>query len=102
MVFVLSVGGGDAERNVSANIVKALQYAKQVGSTVCGVVGRDGGYTARVADACVLVPVVNPETITPHTEAFQAVIWHMLVAHPSLKVSEMKWESMSTAKAVVA
>ena len=93
MIFVFSVGGGDLERNISANLVRALQEAKRVGAKVCGVVGRDGGYTAQVADACVLIPVVNPSTITPHTEAFQAVIWHLLVSHPKLKYSEMKWES---------
>ena len=94
LVFVLSVGGGDLERNVSPNLVKALQYAKSVGATICGIVGRDGGYTAKVADACVIVPTVNPETITPHSEAFQAVIWHLLVSHPSLKAVGTKWESM--------
>lgn len=94
MVFVFSVGGGDAERNISSNLVKALRYAKEVGATVCGVVGRDGGYTAQVADVCVLVPVVDPSTVTPHTESFQAMIWHLLVSHPKLKVAEMKWESV--------
>lgn len=94
LVFIFSVGGGDAERNISANLVSALQYAKQVGATICGVVGRDGGFTARVADACILVPVVNSETITPHTESFQATIWHLLVSHPKLRVAEMKWESV--------
>lgn len=94
MVFVFSVGGGDANRNISGNLVKALQYAKEVGAKICGVVGRDGGYTATVADACLLVPVVNRETVTPHTEAFQAVVWHLLVSHPALKVAEMKWESV--------
>ncbi len=94
MVFVFSVGGGDAERNISTNLVRALQYAKEVGATVCGVVGRDGGFAARVADACVLVPVVSPDTITPHTESFQALVWHLLVSHPKLKAAEMKWESV--------
>ena len=94
MVFVLSVGGGDVERNISNNVVKALQYAKQVGATICGVIGRDGGYTAQVADAYVLIPVVNSSTITPHTESFQAMIWHLLVSHPKLKIAEMKWESV--------
>jgi len=93
MIFVFSVGGGDVERNISANIVRALQEAKRVEATVCAVVGRDGGYTAQVADECVIIPVVNTATITPHTEAFQAVIWHMLVSHPRLRSSEMKWES---------
>lgn len=94
MVFVFSVGGGDVERNVSANLVRALQHAKEVGATICGVIGRDGGFTAQVADACVLVPVVNTETITPHTESFQAIVWHLLVSHPKLKANEMKWESV--------
>jgi len=93
MVFVFSVGGGDLQHNVSPNLVRALQYAKEVGATVCGVVGRDGGYTAQVADACVLIPVVDPETVTPHTESFQALVWHLLVSHPRLKAAEMKWES---------
>jgi D-sedoheptulose 7-phosphate isomerase len=92
-VFVFSVGGGDVDRNISSNLVRALEYAKQVGAMICGVVGRDGGFTAQVADACVVVPVVNPATITPHTEAFQALIWHLLVSHPLLKAAEMKWES---------
>jgi len=93
MIFVLSVGGGDLERNISPNLVRALEFAKSVGATICGIVGRDGGYTAQVADACVIVPTVNSETITPHAEAFQAVIWHLLVSHPSLRATEMKWES---------
>jgi D-sedoheptulose 7-phosphate isomerase len=93
MVFVFSVGGGDVKRNISTNLVRALEYAKQVGAAVCGVVGRDGGFTRQVADACVIVPVVNPATITPHTESFQAVVWHLLVSHPKLKAAEMKWES---------
>jgi D-sedoheptulose 7-phosphate isomerase len=93
-VCVFSVGGGDEERNISSNLVSALQYAKQVGAKICGVVGRDGGFTARVSDACVVIPTVNPATVTPHTESFQAVIWHLLVSHPRLKASEMKWESV--------
>jgi D-sedoheptulose 7-phosphate isomerase len=92
MVFVFSVGGGDVSRNISANLVRALQYAKEVGATICGVVGRDGGFTAQIADACVVVPVVSSDTVTPHTESFQAVVWHLLVSHPKLKKSEMKWE----------
>src|SRR5687767_7619154 len=88
MVFVLSVGGGDLEKNVSPNLVRAVQYAREVGAGVCGVVGRDGGYTARVADACVIVPTVNPAHVTPHAEAFQAVVWHLLVSHPALKAAE--------------
>ena len=95
MVFVFSVGGGDLERNISPNLVRALEYAQEVGATVCGVVGRDGGYTARVADACVVIPTVNPETVTPHTESFQALVWHLLASHPRLQVSAMKWESLS-------
>ncbi|HEV8269252.1 MAG TPA: SIS domain-containing protein [Thermoanaerobaculia bacterium] len=93
MVFIFSVGGGDMEKNVSPNLVKALEYAKHVGAAITGVVGRNGGHTAKVADACVIVPTVNSSTITPHTEAFQAVVWHLLVSHPSLKANEMKWES---------
>ena len=93
MVFVFSVGGGDAERNISTNLVRALQYARSVGATICAVVGRNGGYTAQVADACVIIPVVNPATITPHTESYQALVWHLLVSHPKLRASEMKWES---------
>ncbi len=96
MVFVFSVGGGDAKKNISANLVRALEYAQKVRATICGVVGRDGGYTAQVADACVLVPVVNSSNITPHTESFQAMIWHLLVSHPKLKVAEMKWESVQS------
>lgn len=94
MVFVFSVGGGDANKNISTNLVRALDYAREVGATICGVVGRDGGYTAQVANACVLIPVVNASTITPHTESFQAMIWHLLVSHPKLKIAEMKWESV--------
>jgi D-sedoheptulose 7-phosphate isomerase len=94
MVFVFSVGGGDAENKISANLVRALHFAKEVGAAICGVVGRNGGYTAQVADACVLIPVVNPSAVTPHTESFQALVWHLLVSHPSLKVAEMKWESV--------
>lgn len=93
MIFVFSVGGGNLEKNISPNIVTALQYSKEVGAQIVGIVGRDGGYTAKVADACVIIPTVNPETITPHSEAFQAVIWHLLVSHPLLKVSQTKWES---------
>ncbi len=92
-VFVLSVGGGNVEKNISPNLVTALKYARTVGAKVTGIVGRDGGYTATVADACVIVPTVNPETITPHSEAFQAVVWHLLVSHPRLKANQTKWES---------
>ena len=92
MIFVLSVGGGSLEHNISPNLVRAVQYAKEVGARVCGVVGRDGGYTARMADACVIVPTVNPDHVTPHAEAFQAVVWHLLVSHPAVKVGRTKWE----------
>ena len=95
MVFVLSVGGGDLERNISPNLVRALEYAKTVGATICGIVGRTGGYTAQVADACVIVPSVNADTVTPHAEAFQAVIWHLLVSHPRLKEIQTRWESVA-------
>ena len=92
-VFIFSVGGGNLEKNISPNLVNALKYAQQVGAKITGVVGRDGGYTAKVADACVVIPTVNPENITPHSEAFQAVIWHLLVSHPKLKENQTKWES---------
>jgi D-sedoheptulose 7-phosphate isomerase len=92
-VLVFSVGGGDVERNVSPNLVTALKLAKAVGAKIIGVVGRDGGYTAKVADVCVLIPVVNPVHVTPHSEAFQAVVWHLLVSHPAVKVEQTKWES---------
>jgi D-sedoheptulose 7-phosphate isomerase len=92
-VFVLSVGGGSLERNVSPNLVAALELARERGAAVVGVVGRDGGHTARVADACVIIPTVNEGTVTPHQEAFQAVVWHLLVSHPKLKVAQTKWES---------
>lgn len=94
-VFVFSVGGGDAERNISANIVSSLKLAKKVGARVVGIVGRDGGYTAKVADACVVIPPVNRETVTPQVEGFQAVIWHMVVSHPKLVRYAMKWESVA-------
>lgn len=94
MVFVFSVGGGDATKNISANLIHALDYAREVGATICGVVGHLGGHTRQVADACVLVPLVNSSTMTPHTESFQAMIWHLLVSHPKLKAAEMKWESV--------
>jgi D-sedoheptulose 7-phosphate isomerase len=93
-VLVFSVGGGSEEKNVSANLVAALKFARSVRARIGGIVGRDGGYTAAVADACVIVPVVNPATITPHTEAFQAVVWHMLVSDPRLKQIQTKWESL--------
>ncbi len=93
-VLVFSVGGGDLERNVSPNLVAALRYARTVGAAVLGVVGRNGGYTAQVAEACVVIPTVNAQHVTPHTEAFQAVVWHLLVSHPALKQAETKWESV--------
>jgi D-sedoheptulose 7-phosphate isomerase len=94
MLFVLSVGGGDLEKMISPNLVTALEYAHAVGAQIIGVVGRDGGYTARVADACVIIPTVNPERVTPHTEAMQAVVWHLLVSHPAVKIGSTKWESV--------
>lgn len=93
-VFVFSVGGGNKEKGISTNIVKALEHAKKVGSKIFGIVGRDGGYTAKVADECIIVPTVNSDTITAHTEAFQAVLWHLIVSHPKMKLHEMKWESV--------
>ena len=92
-LLILSVGGGDAEKNISANLVGALQLAKERGSAILGIVGRDGGYTGKVADVCVIIPTVNPMNTTPHTEAFQAVVWHLFVSHPALKTAETKWES---------
>jgi D-sedoheptulose 7-phosphate isomerase len=94
MILVFSVGGGDLVRNISPNLVRALEYGRQVGASVCGIVGRDGGYTAQVSDACVIIPTVNPETVTPHTEAFQALVWHLIVSHPALLQAPMKWESV--------
>jgi D-sedoheptulose 7-phosphate isomerase len=93
MVLVFSVGGGDLARNISPNLVRALEHAREVGATICGIVGRDGGYTATVAEACVIVPTIRAETVTPHAEAFQAVVWHLVVSHPSLQKAPMKWES---------
>ena len=94
LLLVFSVGGGNLEKNVSVNILRSLEYGRKQRAKICGVVGRDGGYTAEVADACVIIPPINPETITPQTEAFQAVIWHLLVSHPDLQHFEMKWESV--------
>ena len=93
-VLVLSVGGGDARRNVSPNLVRAVEHAKAVGARVCGIVGRDGGFTAQMADACVIVPTANPASVTPHTEAFQVVVWHLLVSHPRLQVAPTRLESL--------
>jgi len=93
-VFVFSVGGGDKENGISANIVAALEYAKETGARILGVVGRNGGFTASSADACVIIPSVNPDNVTAHTESFQAVVWHMIVSHPEIMVNSMKWESV--------
>lgn len=98
-LFIFSVGGGNLEKNVSPNLVRALQYAKTVGAKILGVVGRDGGYTAKVGDAVCIVPTVNPDAVTPHSEAFQAVIWHLLVTHPALKAKQTKWEGVEKAPA---
>jgi D-sedoheptulose 7-phosphate isomerase len=95
LLFIFSVGGGNLEKNISPNLVEALKFSKIVGSKIIGVVGRDGGYTAQVADACLIVPTVNSENVTPHSEAFQAVVWHLLVSHPKLKANQTKWESTS-------
>ncbi|MBK6774171.1 MAG: SIS domain-containing protein [Ignavibacteria bacterium] len=93
-LFIFSVGGGNAEKNISVNIVNALKYGKEMKSSIIGIVGKDGGYTAQAADACVIIPTVNPDTITPHSEAFQGTIWHLIVTHPKIKSFEMKWESV--------
>ena len=93
-VFVFSVGGGNREKNISLNLVKALEYAEKVGTKVLGIVGRDGGFTGKIADVCIIIPVVNTSTVTAHTEAFQSVIWHLIVSHPRLRMIEMKWESI--------
>jgi D-sedoheptulose 7-phosphate isomerase len=95
MLLIFSVGGGNREHQVSMNLVRCLELAQEVGASICGVVGRDGGYTAQVATACVIVPTVNPNTVTPHVESFQAVVWHLLVSHPDLQAADMKWESVS-------
>ena len=92
-MFILSVGGGNLEKNISPNLVEALKSAQSVKASITGILGRDGGYTATVADTCVIIPTVNTETITPHSEAFQAVVWHLLVSHPLLKSNQTKWES---------
>jgi D-sedoheptulose 7-phosphate isomerase len=93
-LFVLSVGGGCIENNISPNLVLALRYAKEIGSKVTGILGRNGGFTAQVADACLIVPTINADTVTPHAEAFQSVIWHLLVSHPKLKAKQTKWEAV--------
>ena len=99
-ILVFSVGGGDLERNVSPNLVRAVEYAKQVGATVLGIVGRNGGYTAQAADAVVIIPTVNDAHVTPHSEAFQGVVWHCIVSHPALKASATKWESVAASQPV--
>jgi len=99
-LLIFSVGGGDLERNVSPNLVRALELAKEIGATIVGIVGRDGGYTAKVADACIIIPTVNDAHITPHSEAFQGVVWHLLVTHPALKAAATKWESVATPAAI--
>jgi D-sedoheptulose 7-phosphate isomerase len=93
-LLILSVGGGNEEKNISPNLIAALKYAKQVGAKIMGIVGRDGGYTAQVADVCIIIPPLNPDNVTPHSEAFQGVVWHLMVSHPKLKVNLGKWESM--------
>ncbi len=93
-LFIFSVGGGNAEKNISVNIINALKYGKEKKASIIGIVGKDGGYTAQAADACVIIPTVNPETVTPHSEAFQGTIWHLIVTHPAIKTFEMKWESV--------
>ena len=93
VVFVLSVGGGNLEKNISPNLVRAVEYARETGATILGVVGRDGGHTARLADACCIVPTVNPDNVSPHAESFQATVWHLIVSHPTIKAAQTKWES---------
>ena len=95
VILVFSVGGGNVEKNISVNIVMALKLAKEVGAKIIGVVSRDGGYTKEVADSCILIPTINPETVTPHAEEFQAVVWHLIVSHPEIQLNEMKWESQT-------
>lgn len=94
LVFVISVGGGNLEKNVSVNLLECLKYAKTIGAKICGIVGRDGGYTAQVADTCIIVPTIEDDSVTPLVESFQAVIWHLLVSHPDLQEYDMKWESV--------
>lgn len=93
-LFIFSVGGGNVEKNISVNIVNALKFGRETSASIIGIVGKDGGYTAEVSDACVIIPTVNPETVTPHSEAFQATLWHLIVTHPLIKSNEMKWESV--------
>ena len=94
LILVLSVGGGSLKKNVSPNLVTALQFALEIGTTIIGIVGRDGGYTAKVANACLIIPTIKPDHITPHAEAFQAIVWHLLVSHPTLKIQQTRWESL--------
>ena len=94
LLFVFSVGGGSIEKNISPNLVEALKFGKEIGCSIAGIVGRDGGYTSKVADVCIIIPTVNKETITPHSESFQSIIWHLLVSHPKLKSKQTKWESL--------
>jgi D-sedoheptulose 7-phosphate isomerase len=96
LLFILSVGGGSLEKNISPNLVEAIKYGKSLGSKIAGIVGRDGGYTAKVSDVCLIIPTVNSENITPHSEAFQAIVWHLLVSHPKLKANQTKWESLKS------
>lgn len=93
-VFVFSVGGGDEKNNISVNLIRALQYSRGMGAKILGIVGRDGGFTRQVADTCIVVPTVNINAVTPHTEEFQSVVWHLIVSHPKMRLSEMKWESV--------
>ena len=95
LIFVFSVGGGSLEKNISINLVEALKYGNLIGCKLVGIVGRDGGYTSKVSDVCIIIPTVNEKTITAHTEAFQAVVWHLIISHPKLKLNETKWESVS-------
>jgi D-sedoheptulose 7-phosphate isomerase len=97
-ILILSVGGGNLDLDVSPNLVRAIQYAKQQGAAIVGIVGRDGGYTAQAADACVIIPTINPVHVTPHSEAFQAIVWHLFVSHPKLKVNQTKWEEAALAQ----
>jgi D-sedoheptulose 7-phosphate isomerase len=101
-LLILSVGGGNLEQNVSPNLVRAIQYAKETGAAIVGIVGRDGGYTAKVADVSVIIPTVNASHVTPHSEAFQGIVWHLFVSHPKLKVNQTKWENSGAALAVAA
>lgn len=94
LIFIFSVGGGSLEKNISVNLVEAIKYGKSIGSRITGIVGKDGGYTAQNSDTCITIPIVNDQNITPHTEAFQAVIWHLIVSHPKLKINQTKWESI--------